>query len=852
METASIIFLIFAILAIVAMVGLFIFFIVRFLVYGYIGNVYLYVVSAYLICFMMSVIVNLNPLEVVSQETIIVDGVTKVIETNKNNVEFGNKALGIPTAFFDALKMMALAFDKSVIAPYFKHGDVITANEGAKMFFGGVYYVTSGFALLTTSIGVILFIFKSFVAKLVNFFKLFNPKREIYYIFSEAKVAGPAIKLANVLKADKHVVIMYISKASLKTQEGTEYRDALINEGLDVRNENFSKKLAGFIFKNFIAKSYGLRRFLFFPWLYRNRKVTVYGLFDDDDSSIELATAFRVGIAENWLFYKLYRDYLPKNSNPNDKPWRIRQKEKKAGPIPQLDFDSLSDEEKKNLALKADKYLKTIENFRVFVTYQEWDVDKVHNFSGQTLHMVNTLSQYDMVSSEFVLNNPIINFLPTKKDKDTGKEEIIVDDSNIDGFNVSFFGFGSINRPIFDKMSHAYQLWDDYGHKIHFHIYDYKSASIVSSLANEYLEKPKRLEVDEIDNGEYFQKPQLFEIDARLNGEDLTQYGVLDKEFKEIKDKDPEYKRFNPHGFEIFVVSATSTNSDVQIATSLRHVMMKHFSVERLKRTFIFVRIGNEEIANSILNDTDNKNFITQEDFNAHKYNDMIVPIIIFGKNTNMAEFIDKDYETLIKLGKTASSAYNPNMTEEETNFDWAKLNKTGVLNNIATTYSLKTKLAIIGFDLDVENRQWIIKDKATGKALSQSDYQTAINKLKSEANFEDASTYDCPMMRLARLEHNRWLATMFSLFKQSPMSKKEYNQDRYVRANKSRTPDRERHVCMTTNKGLHDLYKFAIAHGLSKEKAYKLAYENDIAIMDKVFKTMIELFEKNNAKRKI
>lgn len=862
MASISAVFLIFGIIAVIAMTGLLICFIVRFFVYGYVGNVYFYIVTAYLICLMMSLVINLNPIPVNTTEQVIVDDVLTTIKSTGNNVSYDNPMQAVGASLFEALRMMITSFDKSLVAPFFKQ-ELAEIDNNVHKFFGFVYYISSGFALLTTSIGIILFFAKSFFAKLRNFFRSFLPHKEVYYIFSESKVASAARKLANVLKQQKHIVIMYVTKASLKTQDGTEYRDALINDGLDVKSEAFSPKLAAFLFGRHFNRTYGLRRFFLFPWLYRNRKVTVYGIFDSDDSAIELANNFRMAIAKNTLFHKHYAELLPVNSNINDKTPRILKideklrikQEKEQRELEELEktmskdeFNELKEKRWREKCFQAKKRLQVINNYRVFVTYQEADIDIAHNFSGQSLHIINTLSQYDMVSSEFVINNPIVNFLPMNE-----HDEIVLDESNDNAFHVSFLGFGSINRPIFDKMTHAYQLWDDYGHKIHYHIYDFQASDIVGSLQNEYLEKPERKGLNEEIPGDYFQKPQLYEIDAQCHGEDLMRYETLDRHFKELKAKD-DGTRFNPNGFELFIISARSSNADIQIAQSLRHILLKHFDEKRLKKTFIFVRIGSEAIANSIMNEGDNKFFFSQERFNVAKANSYVAPIIIFGQNTNMADFIDRDYETLIKLGKTASGAYNPDKTQEEIELEWVRMNKTTVLSNVATTYSLKTKLAIIGCDLEVDKRSWIIKDKKDPtKVFDKDSWKVKVDALEREVSFDQELQYDVPFMKLARLEHNRWLGTMYSLYHQSQMPKSEYAQPQYAASNKSKTKGRERHVCMTTNKGLRDLYFFAVEHGLSEENARKLTYTNDIAIMKGVFETVIALQqeeEKRNVRK--
>ena len=276
---------------------------------------------------------------------------------------------------------------------------------------------------------------------------------------------------------------------------------------------------------------------------------------------------------------------------------------------------------------------------------------------------------------------------------------------------------------------------------------------------------------------------------------------------------------------------------------------MKNLKEKALKRAYIFVRIGNEKIAKSVISENSNT-FFSQETFNDKK-DSLIVPIIIFGEHTNMSDFIDRDYETLVKLGKVASGAYAPMKTDEEIEFDWLRDNKTSVLNNIATIYSLKTKLNIIGYDLEIDKRQWSIKEREIvegelqERVITSDEYDSRVRKLENEVDFMSEEKYDVPMMKLARVEHNRWLATNFTLYKTGLMSKKEYALPDYAKSNKAKTKGRERHACMTTNKGLRDVYTYAVAQGLSEDKAMKLCYTNDIAIMKKVFQTIIELSEK-------
>ena len=852
--------LVFVILATLAMGGLVFLFIWRFSRYKYVGNVYLYIVLAYLICLAFSIFVNLNPIQI-----------SEAGEPLEYNVSFANKFVAIATSPFDALKMMAIASDRALIKPYFEkslmHG-----------IFGGYYYAASAFALVSTSITVILFFAKSVRAKLSNWLKSWFKDANVYYIFSEAKVANAAKRLGHVLQGEKdkkkknhNIVIMYVSKASLKTQEGTEYRDALINDGFDVKNETFSEKLSYYLFKKFFNRNF--RHFLWWKkWPYHNRKITVYGIFDDDDSAIELASNFRVGIARNEFFYKHYvlAKYLPDGSNINLLPkhadrieerrrkFYIKQEKRIGGKYhrklrkiyletepnkndnPEITANKLKDREDRLKALyeedkairqaKVDALLSYLNRYRIFVTFQDADIDLAHNFSGQTLHIINTLSQYDMVSSEFLLNNQIVDFL----DKDP-QGNMILDETNKDAFHVSFFGLGSINRPIFEKMTYAYQLWPDKTHKMHYHIYDYRAYEIVEQISNEYTVK--------VDNKDpkFFEKPQLYSVEPHLEGKDLTSYEILLNHFTEIKNKKGD-KRFNPKGLEIFVISARSTNADIQIAISLRRVLIKLFSVDELKKTYIFVRIGNKAIADNLMHQGSEKDrFIHDQDYLVRgRRNLKSAPIIIFGQNTNMADFINNDYDRLINLGKASYASYC-GYSQAEVDLEWLKLTKREVMENTATTYSLKTKLAILGYNL----KDWVIYDKDNKKVV-EADYQTNLNKERLAVSYSQRPDFTKPIMHLAGLEHNRWLATSYVIHKYGQLEKEEF-----IKLFSTKAKEKTLNVCMTTNDGLHKLFEYGKDQGWDEAKAEKTCFGYDINAMEKMFAVLFPKEETKKDKRR-
>ena len=97
---------------------------------------------------------------------------------------------------------------------------------------------------------------------------------------------------------------------------------------------------------------------------------------------MELASNFRNGIIKNEVFQKHFGKYL-----------ELKSKYENERTYPSYDVMT--------------KDLDAIKKYRVFITYQDYDIDLINDFSSQTLHIVNALSLYDMVSSEFILNNPL-------------------------------------------------------------------------------------------------------------------------------------------------------------------------------------------------------------------------------------------------------------------------------------------------------------------------------------------------------------------------------------------------------------------------------------------------------------
>ena len=843
----------------------------NFFKYDYLGNVYIYVIFAFILCFLYSWYAARHPLK---------GDIPKLL-------------IALVSSIFDALKMIATAFDRTTISAYFDKG-------GIDAWFAGFYTFVSFFGLLATSISTILFVLKSFKAKLLNFLRSWNPKKEIYYIFSDPQVR-PSMKLANELKNDKKIVIMYIQSSVLKTQAGTEYRDALKSAGFDVRSEPFSYKLCNRIFTKHFNLQY--RKVFLFPWKYftRHRKVTVYGLFSDDEFSTNLAINFTKAINDGKLNKKIYLDQkeynkdqilclldiLGKKDEDEEKQNKnieilintikdngiiyegygvkfnnivsklkensfafkvIKQKKryKQTNKYFKKVYEKYKDYDGTNASYTPEeiqKDLNKLENFRVFVTYQDNDIDLNHNFSSRTLHIVTTLSQYDMISSEFVLDNPITNFVDIKSEKFIKKEDFAM--------NVTFLGLGKINRPIFEKLTYAYQLWGDADYLINYHILDMYSKNFVEMYTNEFVNLEKQPKAE--DENPVLPKPVLYNIESGCNGKDLREYEIL---LSYLKDEKEKGNRFTKNGFEMFIISLCDTTTDVNTALKLRQALLKILDDEKLYRSIIFVRIPNETVINN-LKVEHSKYVIDQNVLNEKTLKDLGIkaPIVIFGQNTTMSKYIKEHHTILNNLGLYSNLSYNSNVDEKirlrKTQIQWIQTNKIGVLINVATAYSLKTKLEI--FDYKYTGHFENNKDLAENIKKRVDLITNQIADCKKDFAKPNFNHEKSPLMKLAELEHNRWLATSYLYSKYSQwnttdyLAKSNYTFDDTNKVWKFRTKNdtNTKHICMTNNDGLKNLYKKQIAIDFAKddrneENAIKLTFINDVqAIIDalKVFK---------------
>ncbi len=812
---------------------------VRFAVYKFLGNITLYVIICYAICVVFAMYANYHP------QPVEVDGV--IIQP-----EYGDRWTVAATSFFDALKMMAVAFERDKIDAFIK------SEEIANRIFGYGYIGASVIALIFTSLTVILAYARNIHAKLMNWLRGIFLKKGTVYLFTDSKVTI-TLRLAEELKKDGYVVITYLSRASQKTQEGTEFKDQFVGRSLDVRIEQYGQGIADLLFSR---SQFPLARHIF------KTKRYVYCLFSEDNTSISMADYFKRAVTKNLLFKTtkrgiIFDDKYRNNNgaidrlykalafgNPDERVDAYRAVAEVLGlgaVINKRDFrvwrfarrykisdDSLGylissfDKDVKRVInpniIKVKKWIKRIENlnktcevkskriealerFKVFITYHESDIDIINHYSDSTLQIVNTLSEYDMISSDFVLNNQITNFLNLQFDE-KNKDCSIKEKINNDNMHVTFLGFGKINQPIFQKMTYAYQLWDDNENKVHYHILDRYADAYLESVKNIYTNK------EHADNNKDKYFPFLYSVSTEEDGKDLTDYQTVEAYISEVfKDKN----RFSKDGFEIFVVSVINTATSVQVALALRRAILKLQGNDndktRTLKTAIFVKISNTNVSRSFFS---NSKFVkSQQDINdglllkeENRSEDTLAPIIPFGENALMSRYVSTTHKLLNEVGRTAQKAYDDTNRIKKS---WLLSDKLSYLSNIMTAFSIKPKLALLNQRLD---RGFHLVDKNFIEHISSLEEfrQREVNEVPL-----DYDKYSNNVKLLAALEHNRWLVSNYIIHQSGQMSFESFKNKLKIVNEKpivvSKANGYANHVCMITNKGLEELRNQGLAH---------------------------------------
>ena len=743
--------------------------------YGYIGNSAIYIGLSFLGCLLFSIYANLNPVEV---------------------PENFNRLTALASSVIGAVKMFALSFDYQAIGAFFQTG--IIWNR----IFAVLFVLTCALSLLFTSLSIVLNYVRMLLPKAKNFFRLFPRiksfrNKDVHYIFTDSKMTITS-RLARELNHKKQVVYVVVTRKSLKTQEGTEYKDYLISQGFDVITENFSSKYAKLIYR----KS---RMGLF------KRNIYVYGMFSDDEESISFANYFVHAVTHDKSFIKVKGIYDKFKENKKD--------------INAAD-----------LFLKLNYFQKrrvehAVDRMKVFVTFHEHDHDFIYDFSSRTLGVVTTLSEYEMISSNFVMDHPISEFIDLNKLLASGAK----DNKNL---HVTFVGFGMINQAIFQKISQAYQLWGDNVNKIHYHILDREADGRVKYYANEYSDpnpnkKPKLQE-------QVLPIPFLYGLDGALESEDLGDYEILQKYIESIK-KD----RFKEDGFEVFIIAAGKSSTNVSIANKLQRALHNHIKDENLKNTHIFVRVGNEginEMYKGVLGE-------------AKENSKMIPEVQIFGNDALISDYIINKHLVYTELGVGVKKGfdrekyiakYDDKQIYKLAKYCWHFKTKVGCLSDISPIWQLKPKLQLMGCELvetiHPKTKAPILSIHKDGKQISKEEFRTIFTEL-----FEDRYEDNGPVGKaIAEMEHNRWLVASIILknYEQRPLAD-------YLADKNSKNQQETMNVCMTTNEGLRTIYKEAVKSDPKEEdEARKLTYAYDIYTLEYIFDSILRINEKNSEEK--
>ena len=382
-------------------VGIFAYLFTRFIFYfkkyKYRGNAYVYVGVTYLLCLAYTITLKLNPVNAVDKLSL---------------------GLALTSSFFDSVRMSIGSFDVKVIQGF------NSSNELWRVIFSYAFVVTSICSLIATSISVILSFWFQLKPKAINLVKdKFGKKddRENVFIFTEPRVKV-SIKLAEKLRESGDYVRVIISRKSQSTQEGQEFKNRLVGEGFDVWTENTSSNFASFIINNYWKKN-------------PKHKTMVYGLFDSDEANIRYANQFEKALTNNKRFKRICSTFLykkekdakldieklenkilkeegqvEKNRLENELIYKkqdleaieleikkyeekgIKPYKKKLAKRKIIVKDGNTERlEEKDVDIRYERCLNTLENIRIFLTYQDFDCNCIYRYDVETLGIINSI-----------------------------------------------------------------------------------------------------------------------------------------------------------------------------------------------------------------------------------------------------------------------------------------------------------------------------------------------------------------------------------------------------------------------------------------------------------------------------
>ena len=788
--------------------------------YRYIGSFTIYLISSYILCLLFSLITNIYP-----PEGLI------------NNNEF---VLAIMVSFFDAIKMMLSNFSTDVITSYI-NSNIIWMNV-----FGIAYIITSFIALVATSISVILIFIKTLKPKANNFIRKNINKKNNVFIYTETDVKI-SLKLAKHLRDNGYVVKIILSRDSQDSGSGQEFKKQLTMAGFEVLTENSSSNFASFIIKN--------------NWKINNEKETIiYGLFSDDEKNVSFANQFKKAICNSKIYYltevnkialddELYNKI--KNEYNEIKDYKMAKQRGKL--IKDVDavrnniynnkkylniedkneINKLQEEEK--IRIKEEDYMR-INRLKVFVSYQDFDCNCIYKYNLETKGIINSISEYDIVSTNFIMDNPISNFIDINK---IIKEKEI----NLGNMNVNFLGFGNVNQAIFNKMLQAYQLFSDNEYRINYTISAFNAKEMVEAYRSIYSNYEKKFDTDN-----YLKVPHLYDLNVAFDNIDLNNIHFIELYIKKMVE---DNKHFAKNGFEMFVVACKKSNMNARISYYLRQAILSLVPVEKRDKTIVFTRMSNSETID-IFNNND---FVFRQNeflkgFNSKKYLELncpSCPIVIMGEDAFISDYVNNHYNKAIELSLKMDAYHLMNtLNIKPDSFElrkfiakqkikWQNTPKEQIMVNVSPFYQLRAKLNALGLDL---NRDYKVVNK-DNNIISKEQFDKILKEIFNENNIDEFGlkrTDNIIGERLLEMEHNRWIMAAYLTYRYLPYEIDKFNHSPLNTKNK----DLRAHICMTTNKGLKDLEKLVFNNPKmtkeDKEEIKRVVYSYDLDFLNNLF----------------
>lgn len=202
--------------------------------------------------------------------------------------------------------------------------------------------------------------------------------------------------------------------------------------------------------------------------------------------------------------------------------------------------------------------------------------------------------------------------------------------------------------------------------------------------------------------------------------------------------------------------------------------------------------------------------------------------VVYFGKENDVLKYDTVVADSVYRLSKIASCAYNNN--QKFTNETWSQLTPIKQQSNVYLVAGIPFKLALLGINDFAISREELFEIYDPTNQRENYAYST---KLSGDA--QNLTARDV----LAFVEHERWNAFELSVGAM-PMKK----QWAYQNDNTNKTPNELYHLCLTTSHGLTQYHDYFVEQLQRPNEADVIHY--DYQLFDTVCKN-IDLLKKNN-----